>query len=147
MPISYKDSLVGEIPSVYEQAFKFDLVRDDGEDLNSELEPLIEGMEDVKLSRETKARIRQPWSNALIVKVFCETVGYNYLTFKINALWKPVERTDCVDLGKDYFLIRFNCNDEYDKVLKRGPWLHFLAIKPWEPYFKALEAKLNSVAV
>lgn len=55
MPISYKDSLVGEIPSVYEQAFKFDLVRDDGEDLNSELEPLIEGMEDVKLSRETKS--------------------------------------------------------------------------------------------
>ena len=30
-----------------------------------------------------------------------------------------------------------------------GPWFvgeHFLAIKPWEPYFKASEAKLSSVS-
>ena len=36
------------------------------------------------------------------------------------------------------------------KFSKEGPWFireHFLAIKPWEPYFKALEAKLNSIAV
>lgn len=31
-----------------------------------------------------------------------------------------------------------------------GPWFvgeHFLAIKPWEPYFKASEVKLSSVAM
>ena len=36
------------------------------------------------------------------------------------------------------------------KVLRGGPWFvgeHFLAIRPWEPYFKALEAKLSSVAI
>ena len=34
-------------------------------------------------------------------------------------------------------------------MLRGGPWFvgeHFLAIKPWEPYFKASEAKLSSMA-
>nr|POE91199.1 hypothetical protein CFP56_37804 [Quercus suber] len=104
-------------------------------------------MAEVTLS---KVRIKAPWSKALIVKVYGKSVGFNYLTFKINALWKPIARMDCVNLGKDYFLIRFSNDEDYDKVLRGGPWFvggHFLAIKPWEPYFKASEAKLTSIAV
>ena len=57
---------------------------------------------------------------------------------------------DCVNLGKDFFLILFSSSEDYDKVLRGGPWFvgeHFLAIRPWEPYFKASEAKLSSMAV
>ena len=57
---------------------------------------------------------------------------------------------DCMDFGKDFFLIKCNDNEDYDKVLREGPWFigeHFLAIKPWEPYFKALEALFTSVVV
>ena len=114
------------------------------------MEPLIEGMAEVKLSKETKTRIRAPWSKALIVKVFGRTVGFNYLTFKLNTLWKPATRMDCVNLGNDYFLIKFYFSDDYDKVLRGSPWFigdHFLAIKPWEPYFKASGENLSSVAV
>lgn len=78
-------------------------------------------MAEVILSKETKSRIRAPWSKALTVKVFGRTVGYNYLAFKINALWKPAARMDCVDLSKDFFLIKFSDNDDYDKVLQGGP--------------------------
>nr|POE93131.1 hypothetical protein CFP56_58935 [Quercus suber] len=148
--ISYKDSLVGDIPGAYEQAFKLDNVWDDGEELDTEVEPLIEGMAEVKLSKEIKACIRALWSKALIVKVFGRTVGFSYLTFKLNALWKPTTRMDCVNLGKDYFLIKFYCRDDYDKVLRGGPWFigeHFLAIKPWEPYFRASGDNLKSVVV
>lgn len=77
----------------------------------------------------------------MIVKVYGRTVGFNYLTFKINTLWKPTTRIDSVDLIKDFFLIKFNSNDDYDKVLKGGSWFvgeHFLAIKSWETYFKSI---------
>ncbi|XP_075659332.1 uncharacterized protein LOC142629265 [Castanea sativa] len=77
-------------------------------------------MVDVKLSKETLLRIREPWSKALVVKVFGRTVGYNYLTYKINALWKPAAKLDSVHLGRDFFLIRLNCVNDYDKLLKRG---------------------------
>ena len=149
--VSYKDSLVGDIPGAYEQAFRFDKNWEEEDyESDTELEPLVEGMAEVKLSKETKARIRAPWSKALIVKVFGRTVGFNYLTFKINALWKPKAKMDCVNLGRDFFLIRFSSSEDYDFVLRGGPWFiggHYLAIMPWEPYFKASEAKLSSVAV
>ena len=148
--VSYKDSLIGDIPGAYQQAFKLDNVWDDEEESDTEVEPLIEGMAEVKLTKETKTRIRAPWSKALIVKVFGRTVGFNYLTFKLNTLWKPATRMDCVNLGNDFFLIKFYCSDDYDKVLRGGPWFigdHFLAIKPWEPYFRASGGNLSSVAV
>ena len=107
-------------------------------------------MAKVKLSKETKARIRAPWSKALIVKVYGRSVGFHYLTFKLNALWKPTAKMDCVTMGKGFFLIRFSSSDDFDAVLRGGPWFlgeYFLAIKPWEPYFIASEAKLTSVAV
>ena len=107
-------------------------------------------MVDVKLCKETKSRIRAPWTKALIVKVYGKIVGYSYLTFKINTLWKPIANMDYVDLEKDFFLIKFNERSDYNKVLQGGPWFireHFLAIKPWKPYFKASEASFSSVAV
>nr|POF19134.1 hypothetical protein CFP56_65025 [Quercus suber] len=103
------------------------------EESDTEFEELIEGMVDVKLSKETKSRIKAPWSKALIVKVYGRMVGFNYLTFKINVLWKPMAKMDCMDLGKDFFLIKFSDDGDYDKVLRSGPWFvgeHFLAIKP-----------------
>ena len=148
--ISYKDSLIGDIPGAYQQAFKLDNVWDDDEESDTKVVPLIEGMVKVMLSKETKTYIRAPWSKALIVKVFGRTFGFSFLTFKLNALWKPATRMDCVNLGNDYFLIKFYCSDDYDKVLHGGPWFigeHFLAIKPWEPYFRASGDNLSSVDV
>jgi len=56
--------------------------------------------------------------------VFGRTVGYNYPTYKIDAMWKPAVRMDCVDLSKDFFLIKFSDDADYDKVL-RGYWRAF----------------------
>ena len=58
--VSYKDTLLGKILVAYEQAFKFDIVREDEDEAKPDLEPLIEGMVDVNISKETMSRIRQP---------------------------------------------------------------------------------------
>ena len=148
--VSYKDRLVGDIPGAYAQASSFDRIVEDDEESDSDLDELVEGTVDVHLSKETKARMRAPWAKALIVKVFDRTMGYKYLTFKINSLWKPSAKMDCVDLGKDFFLIKFSDDVDYDKILKGGPSFigeHFLAIKPWVSYFKAFEATFDAVAV
>ncbi|KAF3969100.1 hypothetical protein CMV_007073 [Castanea mollissima] len=148
--VSYKDSLLGDIPSAYAQAFRFERVDEPKVESDTKLGDIVEGMVDVKLSQETKSRIRAPWTKALIVKVYGKTMGYNYLTFKINTLWKPMAKMDRVDLGKDSFLIKFSEDSDYEKVLQGGPWFiekHFLAIKPWEPYFKASKSTFSFVAV
>ena len=37
------------------------------------------------------------------------------------SLCKPCGRMDCVDLEKDFFLIRFSLKEDYERVLKDGP--------------------------
>ena len=101
--VNYKDNLLEDILGAYAQAFKFDRVEEAEVESNIELDDLVEGLVDVKLSKETKSRMRAPWTKALIVKVYGKTVGYIYLNFKINTLWKPVAKMVCVDLGKEFF--------------------------------------------
>ena len=147
---SYKDKLLGEIPGAFAQAFKFSDVVEVAEDSDEEIEELSEGMASVRLSKETKLLIRSKWATALIVKVFGKSVGYHYLHSRILNLWKPAGRLECVDLGKEFFLIRFGLVDDFDFVLENGPWFigeHFLTIRPWEPNFKPSLACCSSVAV
>uniref|UniRef100_A0A2N9FGX7 DUF4283 domain-containing protein n=1 Tax=Fagus sylvatica TaxID=28930 RepID=A0A2N9FGX7_FAGSY len=97
--------------------------------LMKRLRNILEGMASVRLSKETKLLIRSKWATALIVKVFGKSVGYHYLHSRILNLWKPAGRLECVDLGKDFFLIRFGLVDDFDFVLKNGPWFIAAAVQ------------------
>ena len=55
-----------------------------------------------------------------------------------------------VDLGRDFFLLRFLLMEDLELVLKKGPWFigeHFLSIRKWEANFKLSEAQVPSIAV
>lgn len=66
------------------------------------------------------------------------------------SLWKPSGRMDCVNLEKGFFLIRFSLKEDYERVLKDGPWFvggHYLSIRNWEPNFKPSMASITSIVV
>ena len=147
---SYRDKLVGSIPGAFEKAFGF--ACDMQEDLQSddEEEQAEEGCLRVCFSRDEKTHMRAPWHQALIIKPFGRKVGYTFLAAKIRSMWNPRGGMDCIDLGFDFYLIKFENRDDVDNVLKGGPWFigqHFLAIRQWEPEFHASTATLSSVAV
>nr|POE74142.1 hypothetical protein CFP56_63252 [Quercus suber] len=55
-----------------------------------------------------------------------------------------------VDLGRDFFLLRFSVDENLEAVLKKGPWFvggHFLSIRKWEANFKPSKALVSSVVV
>ena len=84
------------------------------------------------------------------MKVYGPTVGLNFIQARLLALWKPVRRLDCVDLGHGFFLTRLSLGKDYENVLRKGPWFirdHFLSIRPWEPDFKPALASVSSIAV
>ena len=55
--------------------------------------------------------------------IFCgRNVGFSFLSSRICSLWNPSGKLDCIDLGHDYFLIKFDCPQDLDKVLMGGPW-------------------------
>ena len=131
--------MVGEIPGAYAKAFDFSDLMDMKVDSDEEVEDLPEGLEEVKLMRETKLCIKKPWTNALIIKVYSRALGLGALQSKLNMLWKLVGSLDCVDLGKEFYSVRFSLKEDMDAVLKNGPWFiagNFLSIRPWEPFFQ-----------
>nr|POE82544.1 hypothetical protein CFP56_71974 [Quercus suber] len=77
-------------------------------------------------------------------------MGFAFLVEKIRSMWKPSGRMDCIDLGFDYYLVKFELVADVDQILKGGPWFigqPFLAIRQWKPEFKASSTTLSSVAV
>ena len=147
---SYRDQLVGEIPGAFAQAFNLST---SNEGLSAEpvdLGDAAKGMIAMTLNPDTRKAIRARWTHDIIVKVFGRKVGFHFLHAKVRNLWKPVGRLDCVDLGKDFSLIRFGLVEDYDNVIKGGPWFvggNFLTIRAWEPNFKPSNATCNLVAV
>nr|POF26458.1 uncharacterized protein CFP56_35861 [Quercus suber] len=117
---------------------------------NVEVETIRKGLATIKFSKELKQQIRTPWSKALIFTVYGRTVGFNFIHNRLFALWKPAGRLDCISLGQGFFLTRFSLREDYENILRRGPWFigeHFLSIRPWEPNFQPATAKVTSLTV
>ena len=146
--MSFKDKLVGEIPGAYTQAFNFgDFMEDDAE-LDKEVEVLWQGVAAVKFSKEFKQHIQSLWARGLIVKVYGNSMGFIFLQPKLLSLWKPARRLDYVPLGHGFFLARLSLKEDFENVLKKGPWFigeHFLSLRPWEPNFRPAVANVTSV--
>ena len=104
----------------------------------------------VKLTKETKIRIRKPWSKTVIVKLVGKIVGYSYMQSKLVQLWKLTGCMDCVDLTHEFFLVRFYTKEDLDSVLDKVSWFigdFFLSLRPWEPFFKPSMASVSSITV
>ena len=151
---SFRDKLVGEIPGAFAEAFDLsDHMEEDpdSDDDEGDVEDSTRvGVVTMKLSKETKRRIRGPWSKAIIVKLVGRTIGFSYLQSKLSQLWKPAGRMDCVDLTYGFFLVRFYSKEDLDNVIKKGPWFigdHFLSFRAWEPFFKPSAANVSLIAV
>ena len=113
---------MGVIPGAFEQAFELQrsMQEDELSDVEDETSP--ESWANVTFSKEEKVRMRAPWSAAIIVKTYSRNIGFSYLSSRIRSLWKPSGKLDCIDLGHDFFLVKFDCQNDLENVLKGGPW-------------------------
>lgn len=121
MQVSFKDKLTRFIPGAYAEAFVFQVDLEEGANSDNEMDDLVDGLVAVKMSRSTKVRIRRQWAYALIIKVFGRSMAYHFFHARIMSLWKPHGKMDGVDLEKDYFLIRFEAREDYERVLVGRP--------------------------
>lgn len=109
-----------------------------------------DGVPSIKLDIDIQKRIIQPWKYCLIGKVVGKMVGYKYLSFKINELWKLSGKFIILDLGCDFFLYKFENPDDCRFALLEGPWFingHHLSMRRWSPNFKPSEASVNTTVV
>lgn len=81
------------------------------------------------------------WKQCMIVKVLGRTVPIAVLNRKLRDLWKPRGAMYVMDLPRQFFMIRFEVEDEYLAALTGGPWRAFgsyLTVQAWSPQFDPL---------
>jgi exonuclease III len=64
--------------------------------------------------------------------------------------WQFQHRASYCHAGLGFFLIKFENRDDFEDVLRNGPWFigeNFISIRPWVPDFRASDASVSSVAV
>ena len=148
---SYKDSLVNLEGFWQDHTIQDSMHTEETNEVALDVEDNIDDdIPVILLSKAEKERIHAPWRSALIIKVFGKSVGFKYMDFKVRSLWKPLGDMQCIDLGSDYFLIRFKLEDDYWKVVNGGPWFinqQFLTIRRWSLGFCPSEAKISTTAV
>jgi len=54
--------------------------------------------------REEKIRLRKPWRQALIVKLFERGMGYLQLKKSLMAKWNSKGDFSLIDIGCDYYI-------------------------------------------
>lgn len=62
----------------------------------------------VPVTTEDKQKIYYPWRFSLIIKVQGKRILHKVLKRKLIELWKPSQSFPLIDLGEDYYIVRFN---------------------------------------
>lgn len=97
-----------------------------------------------------RSRMYAPWKYSVIVKLVGKRIQHQYPKEKITKLWKPSEPFPLIDLGLDFFIVKFSKEENMSLALQNGPWFingYFLSTRQWEPNFVAGKAKQIHTAV
>lgn len=111
--------------------------------------PSEHGEHTIKLSTQVREKIYAPWKSSFIVKVVGKSFGYKALCTRLQGIWRPEGTFNMIDLGYEYFLVKFAQVSDYFAVLERCPWFvgdNYLSVRKWEPEFQATKAKVASLA-
>ena len=102
----------------------------------------------IRLMKEEKRRIREPWKNSLIIKMFDKNAGYLQLMECLKQRWNLRGNFSLIDIRHAYFIARFDLPTDHDHVLANGPWLindHQLTIRKWVPNFIANDGPIHII--
>ncbi|KAL8161183.1 hypothetical protein V2J09_012672 [Rumex salicifolius] len=81
------------------------------------------------------------WKQCVYVKVLGRRVALTALDRRLRDLWEPRAGIWVVDLPRQFFMIRFDSEEDYHVALTGGPWKVFgsyLLVQDWTPEFDPL---------
>lgn len=77
----------------------------------------------IQFSDRAINRLCQPWKNAIIIKLLGRSHTYNYLRDRLQQKWSLKDDWKLIDLVNDYFVVKFDMEDDMNFVLTGGPWI------------------------
>lgn len=95
----------------------------------------------ITIGREVLEVMNGMWKQCMIVKVLGRTIPIASLSRRLREMWKPKGAMHVLDLPRQFFMIRFELEEEYLAALTGGPWRAFgshLVAQAWSPEFDPL---------
>ena len=91
-----------------------------------------------------------PWQTSIILKLTGQQLGYRALQTRLAGIWCPAGKPFLIDIGYDFFIMRFDILTDYQHALMDGPWFvgnQYLHVQTWEVDFHLHVAKISNTAV
>ncbi|KAG2266050.1 hypothetical protein Bca52824_073129 [Brassica carinata] len=104
----------------------------------------------IKIGEEVLTAINSLWKRCMIVRVLGRNVPLLSLSRKLKELWKPKGSMFVMDLPRQFFMVRFELEEEYMAALVGGPWRAFgsyLMVQAWSPEFDPLKDEIVTTPV
>ena len=90
------------------------------------------------------------WKQSMIVKVLGRHVLIAALSRKLRELWKPKGGMYVLDLPRQFFIVRFDDEEDYFEAMTGGPWRLFgsvLMAQAWSPEFNPMTDEISTTPV
>ncbi|KAL4331763.1 hypothetical protein AHAS_Ahas13G0532600 [Arachis hypogaea] len=91
----------------------------------------------------------KPWKAALIVKVLRKRVHLGFMEQRLSRDWIKKGKIHVINIDRDYFLVHFSEEEDYNHALLGGPWMvarHYLIVQHWRPFFLSNENTITKIA-
>ncbi|XP_015943802.1 uncharacterized protein LOC107468934 [Arachis duranensis] len=93
--------------------------------------------------------LRNPWWECLIVKLLGRRISLAALTRRLEIMWSRMGSIEVIDLGNDFFIVKFFSSKDLDFALTGGPWRifdNYLTIRPWQLDFNPKAVTIDRIA-
>lgn len=104
----------------------------------------------VHLAASVMEGLCAPWQDALVIKSLDKSLGYNTMKERLTRLWKLAAGFEIMDIGNDYYMVKFDTEADCMKVREEGPWMifdHYLTVQCWSSEFVSSMAKIDKTMV
>ena len=150
--VSYRDTLQRNNPNLTFETHDNPIWMDNANDDASEDDEPMDNDDPlcptILLTAVEKRMLREPWKNALIIRMFDKGIGYLQLKRRLKTKWALRGDFSLIDIGCDYYVTHFTNLEDYEHVMMNGPWMigdNYLVIREWVPNFVPEEDKVTKL--
>ncbi|CAL8157860.1 unnamed protein product [Prunus armeniaca] len=121
--VSFRDKLMDTVNLAKNVGIDVNSLEVDYDDLNDETDVVVacgERGPSIQFSERAMDRLCKPWKNALIIKLLGRSHTYNYLHARLQQKWSLKWGWKLVDLVNDYFVVKFELEEDLNFVLTGG---------------------------
>lgn len=107
-----------------------------------------EGEPVITIESEVLTAMNGLWKQCMIVKVLGRNVSISVLTKRLQEMWKLKGGMSVLDLPRQFFMVRFELEEEYMGALSEGLWRAFgshLMVQAWSPDFDPMTDEIEKI--